>query len=115
VNRTEVRDLLKNDRRLIVYELAGEIGILYCSYQVILRQNLGMWCVSAKLAPQLLMQKGSRLSVASGLPDYAEIDNNLLKSIIMGDGRTWAYGCDSETKQQSSQWESLSLPRPGSS
>jgi hypothetical protein len=43
------------------------------------------------------------------LLQHAENDATFLPSIITGD-ETWVYGYDSETKQMSSEWKTLSLP-----
>ena len=43
------------------------------------------------------------------LLDQANGDDNFFKNIITGD-ETWVYGYDVETKVQSSQWVSKTLP-----
>jgi hypothetical protein len=54
--------------------------------------------------PRLLTdeQKQIRVDVTQELLNRANEDENFLKNIITGD-ETWVYGCDVETKAQSSQ------------
>jgi len=68
--------------------------------------------VSAKLVPRVLMvkQKQQCLSVSLKLHDRAASDSSFLGNVIKGD-ETWVCGYDHETRVQSSQWKSPSLPR----
>jgi hypothetical protein len=66
-----VRDLAKNDRRLTLYELVQEIGIMYCSYQAILTE--GLVCLSQVYSTTVIKNnKRSHLFLASVLLEYAE-------------------------------------------
>ena len=69
--------------------------------------------VSAKFIPKLLSdeQKLHQLQVAQEMINRRENDPDLLNRVITGD-ESWVYGCDPETKAQSSQWKSLGSPRP---
>ena len=68
--------------------------------------------VSAKFVPCVLTvkQKQQRLSISLELGDRAASDSSFLGNVITGD-ETWVYGCDPETRVQSSQWKSPSSPR----
>jgi hypothetical protein len=58
--------------------------------------------VSANFVPRLLIDD----------PFQSANDNkNFLKNIITGN-KTWVYGYDIETKEQSSHWKSPALPCP---
>jgi hypothetical protein len=72
-----------------------------------------MGCVLAKLVPRLLTQDQTERCATPSceLLQCAENDATFLPSIITGD-ESWVYGCDPETKQMSSQWKTLSSPRP---
>ena len=72
----------------------------------ILRKDLNMRRVSAKLVPRLLTedQQFQRLAIASDLFQSASDDPKFMKFIITED-ESWIYGYDPETKQQSSQWK----------
>jgi len=63
--------------------------------------------------PRLLSDnlKTLRVSVCTELKQQARDDPNFISNIITGD-KTWGYGYDPETKQQSSQWKSPNSPRP---
>jgi hypothetical protein len=56
-------------------------------------------------------QKQNRVNVSQELLDRANGDDNFMKNIITGD-ETWVYVYDVETKVQSSQWVSKTLPQP---
>lgn len=63
--------------------------------------------------PRLLNddQKVSRVNVCKNLQQRVEHEQEFMSRVITGD-KTWVYGYDPETKQQSSQWKSPSPPRP---
>ena len=42
-------------------------------------------------------------TVSQELFDHSNADENFLKNVLTGD-ETWMYGCDVDTKVQSSQW-----------
>ena len=67
--------------------------------------------MSAKFVPCVLTvkQKQQRLSISLELGDRAASDSSFLGNVITGD-ETWVYGCDPETRVQSSQWKSPSSP-----
>jgi hypothetical protein len=69
--------------------------------------------VSAKFVPRVLTsdQKLQWFSIYEHLLQRANDDENLLKNVITGD-KTWVYGYDVETKQQSSHWKSPASPCP---
>jgi hypothetical protein len=56
-------------------------------------------------------QKVNKLHICTDLLQAAEVDENLIKLIITDD-ETQIYMHNVETKQQSSQWEPKSSPRP---
>ncbi|GFU10977.1 histone-lysine N-methyltransferase SETMAR [Trichonephila clavipes] len=68
--------------------------------------------VSAKFVPRLLTddQQFQRLATSSHLFQSASDDPELMK-FITGD-ESWVYGCNPETKQQSSKWKTSGSPRP---
>ena len=73
----------------------------------ILMRDLGMKCVMAKFVPELLLpeQKEHRVVVANDLIQTATNEPDFLKKVLTRD-EWWVYHCDSETKDQSSQWKS---------
>ena len=63
--------------------------------------------------PRLLtdVQREQRHTIARDLFERSCEDVQFLKNSVTGD-ESWVYGYDRETKQQSSQWEGLTSPRP---
>ena len=101
------------NQRLTVEELAEECGISLGSCHHILKKKLKMHRVAAKFVPRLMTsdQQAHRVQVCQDLLDHSENDKEFLSKIITGD-ESWVYGCDVETKVQSSQWTSKASPRP---
>ena len=104
--------VFRQNRRLTVREVAEEVGICKSSCHLILTEKLKMRRVAAKFVPRLLTdaQKQNRVTVSQELFDRSNVVENFLKNVITGD-KTWVYGCDVETKVQSSQWLGKLLPR----
>jgi hypothetical protein len=69
--------------------------------------------ISGRFVPRLLSndQKAHHICVCRELKQQARDDPNFISNIITGD-ETWMFGCDPETKQQSSQWKSPNSPLP---
>ena len=84
-----------------------DLGIPKTTVSEILMQDLGMKCVVANFIPQLLLpeQKEHRAAVANDLFQTATNEPDFLKKVLTRD-EWWVYHCDSETKDQSSQWKS---------
>ena len=105
-----VRNLVKEDGRLTVYQIAETVGISVGLAHSILHKDLclsklsAQWVVSKALRPNQLNLR-SELSTAILLKIEADEDR-FFDRIITGD-KTWVYQYDPETKQQSKQW----LPR----
>jgi hypothetical protein len=66
----------------------------------------------AKSVPRLLQneQKQYRLQVCRELQQKLREDPHFFSKVVTGD-KSWVYGYEPETKQQSSQWMSPSSPR----
>ena len=106
--------MIRRNRRLILREVADEVGISIGSCHQILTDKLQMRRVSAKFVPRLLAddQKENRVEISQELLANANGDKNFLKKIITGD-ETWVYGYDVETKMQSTQWMGSGSSRGG--
>jgi len=104
--------MIWSNRRLTIREISEDLNIPYGSVQNILTTDLNMRRVSAKFVPRVLTveQKQQLLSISLEMHDRAASDSSFLGSVITGD-ETWVYGCDPETRVQSSQWKSPSSPR----
>ncbi|KAG5308813.1 SETMR methyltransferase, partial [Acromyrmex insinuator] len=94
-NIQRVHDLVKADRRITT-------GISNGSVQTILKENLNMWKLCAKIVPKVLPdeQKQRRVDCCNDWIENAQ-DSNFLKRVITGD-ESWIY--DPETKRQSEEW-----------
>ena len=81
--------------------------------QQILREELNMRKVCAKMVPKLLSdeQKECRKELCLDLLQCIENEPDLLNLIITYDG-TWVFTYGPGTKRQSMQWKSTSSPRP---
>jgi len=104
--------VIRRNRRLILREVADEVGISIGSCHQILTDKLQMRRVSAKFVPRLLAddQKENRVEISQELLANANGNENFLKKIITGD-ETSVYGYDVETKMQSSHWIGKGSPR----
>ncbi|GFT00220.1 HTH_48 domain-containing protein [Nephila pilipes] len=98
-NVERVQNLVMADRRLIVREIAEEVGVSQDSAHAILRDDLNVNRVAAKFVPKLLSQeqKDLRFDVAQDLLDTVNTDPGFLNTVITGD-KSWVYGNDPETK-----------------
>ncbi|XP_050684031.1 histone-lysine N-methyltransferase SETMAR-like [Leptidea sinapis] len=112
-NVKKVKEMVMNDCRVAIKEVADDVGISVGSCHEIFSVVLGMKRVAAKFVPKLLNfeQKQRRVEVAQELLNEVTNDAELLKRVITGD-ETWVYGYDVETKAKSSQWRHSGSPRP---
>jgi len=108
-----IEELIRQDRRRTIRDIAEEVEVGYGTCQRVLTEELGMHGVAAKFVPRILTtdQKQHRVNVCTELHHLASNDETLLSRVITGD-ESWVYGYDPETKRQSSQWKSLTSPRP---
>ena len=107
-----IRNLVKEDGRLTVYQIAETVGISVGSAHSILHDDLCLSKLSERWVPKALrlnqLNLRRELSTAILLKIKANEDR-FFGRIITGD-ETWVYQYNPETKQQSKQW----LPRESS-
>ncbi|UYV70649.1 hypothetical protein LAZ67_8000164 [Cordylochernes scorpioides] len=108
----KVWELVREDRRITVREVAEETGISFGSTQSIMKDILGVRRLNAVLVPKNLTfdQKNARKETASLNLEATTDDPELLKRVIIGD-EAWIYGFDSETTQKASEWRFKIEPR----
>jgi hypothetical protein len=96
--------VIREIRRLTAREVSEDVRICKISCHTILTGKLKMHRVAAKFVPRLLteQQKENRVTVSQELFGRSNADENFLKNVITGE-ETLVYGCDVETKVQSSQ------------
>jgi len=109
----KVGKIIRNNRRLMVRDIADDCGIYVGSCDTILTEDMYMKRVCAKFVPCLLTddQREQRQIIVRDLFECSCEDVQFLKNIVTGD-ESWVYGYDPETKQQSSQWKGPTYPRP---
>ncbi|UYV80208.1 hypothetical protein LAZ67_18002015 [Cordylochernes scorpioides] len=109
----KVLELVREDRRITVREVAEEAGISFGSTQSIMKDILGVRRLNAVLVPKDLTfdQKNVRKETASLNLEATTDDPELLKRVITGD-ETWICGFDSETTQQASEGRFKNEARP---
>ncbi|KAJ4431960.1 hypothetical protein ANN_20569 [Periplaneta americana] len=107
-----VRNVVRDDRRKTIKEIAAEVGISVGSVHNVLHKHLNMHYVSQKLVPKMLSaeQKETRMTLAGDMISMADEDGDFLNKIIAGD-ETWCYLYDPVPKRQSSEWKSKTSPR----
>ena len=112
-NIEKVQDVIRKDRRLGVRAVAEKVDLDRESVRRILREELNMRKVCAKMVPKLLSdkQKERHKEMCLDLLQRTEEEPDLLNSIITCD-ETWVFKYDPETKRQPMQWKSTSSTRP---
>ena len=112
-NIEKVRDVIRKEGRLGVRAIAEEVSLDREIVRRILREELKMRKVCAKMVPKLLSdeQKERRKKLCLELLQRIENEPDLLTLIITCD-ETWVFTYDPETKRQSIQWKSTPSSRP---
>jgi len=108
-NVDRVQTLVHSDQRLGVRVIAEELNMNMETVQPVVKEDLGMRKISAKMVPQILTynQKQRRFHISSDLLCNAE----MFDRVIAGD-ETWCFQYDPETKRQSKQWKTQKSPGP---
>lgn len=112
-NVDEIRQLLIENRKLTIREIAETTNISFGSVQSILREDLGLRRVTARLVPKELnfVQKLHRAEISKEMVSMVDSDPTVIQRIITGD-ETWVYEYDTQTRHQSSEWRAKDEPRP---
>ena len=78
-----VRDLILQNLRLTIREIAEDIGISFGSCQAILTEKFNMHRVTSKFVPCVLTedQKATRVNISQELLDRVSVDENFFKTI----------------------------------
>ncbi|CAK9801685.1 Mariner Mos1 transposase [Anthophora quadrimaculata] len=112
-NIEKIKNMIMDNRRLSVREVAHEVEMSHMSVHNILSEVLGMRRVAARLVPKELnfLQKEHRKAVAEDMISRASSDFTFMKRITTGD-ETWVYEYDMQTSQQSSEYRLENEPNP---
>ena len=105
-NFEEIKQIVYQDRRITINEVADIVDASFGTVQAILTSYLNMRHVAAKFVPRLLTCEQKQHCA-----EQVHNDPTFMSRIITGD-ESWVYGYDPETKQQSSQWKRPHSPRP---
>jgi len=107
-NVDRARTLVRSDRRLGVRVIAEEMNMNRETVRQIVKEDLGMRKISAKMVPRILThdQKQRWLHNSSDLLRNAK----MFYRVITGD-ETSCFQYDTETKRQSMQWKAQNSPR----
>ena len=109
-----VRDVISEDRRMTINDIATRVDVSYGTVQTILTQNLEMSRVCARWIPRLLSSENmdQRVSASrSFISRYQREGDSFLSRSITTD-ETWLFHYDPESKKQSSQWRQLGSSPP---
>lgn len=105
-NISLVQNLVEQDRRVTIEEIANEVGIAYGSAYSILTETLGLSKLSARWVPKALQEhhliQRAELSLAT-LTKMEANEDDFFKRCVTGD-ETWIYQFDPENKIQSKEW-----------
>jgi hypothetical protein len=103
----KVREAILADHKQTIHDVCEIAGLSYRTVQWILADNFNLRRISVRFVQRLLSDdpKALCISVCRELKQQAKDDPNFISNIVTGD-ETWAYGYDSETKQQTLQWKS---------
>ena len=112
-NVKRVRQKVRSDRRLTVRLIADELVMNSKRVWRIIKEDVGMRKICAKMVPRLLnkRQKKRRVQVCQEILEQLETVPNLLKRVLTGE-ESWIFEYDPLTKRQSLEWKSALSPKP---
>lgn len=102
----KVHDMVLNDRRIKVREIANIMGISNDRVHLILHEELQMKKLSARWVPHLLTvdQKRIRMKISQACLDRFKKNKMDFKRRFITVDETWIHHYTPETKEQSKQW-----------
>ena len=108
-NVDRVWTLVRSDRSVGVRVTAEEMNMNREMVRQIVKEDLRMRKISAKMVPRILThnQKKRRFHSSSDLLRNAEMFDRVITS-----DETWCFQYDPETKRQSTQWKTKNSPQP---
>lgn len=110
----KICDMIMEDRRLKVREVAESVGISYERAQNIIVNELGFSKVSARWVPRLLSaeHKRTRYTLSRECLELYEADPQEFLDRFVTMDETWVHHYTPESKQQSKQWKRPGSPPP---
>jgi len=113
-NVNKICDMIMEDRRLNIREIAETVGISYERTQNIIVNDLGFSKVSARWVPKLLSveHKRTRLTLSRECLDMYQAEPVKFLDRFVTMDETWVHHHTPESKQQSKQWKRQGSPPP---
>jgi len=107
-----VEQMVMEDRRLTVKQIAVNAGISVGSVDTILHDDLKMRKVSARCVPRMLTDenKSSRVAMCQAMLSRDKVMNSAFFSSDVTMDETWMPMLNPETKRQSIQWKHTDSP-----
>ena len=102
-NIAEIRQIVRENRRLTVRSIAEQVNIDKETVRKILTEGLDMRKVWAEMVPKKLTEEQQQRRVTI-CRDLLERQDVILGRVITGD-ETWVYQYDTEMKRQSARWK----------
>lgn len=113
-NIRAVRDLIEEDRRVTISDIASHVGISFGSVQAIISDELKFRKLSARWVPRLLSQEQTNLRQEVSqrhLSRYEEEGDDFLNRIVTSD-ETWVHHYTPESKRSSMEWRKRGAAGP---
>jgi histone-lysine N-methyltransferase SETMAR len=109
-----VENIVMQNRRINVHQIAESVCISTGSVKTILREHLLMTKVCARWVPRMLDQKMKDCRCETSNENLKLMQSNwdLFRQRIVTGDETWIHHYDPETKQQSMQWKHACSPSP---
>ncbi|XP_018317254.1 uncharacterized protein, partial [Mycetomoellerius zeteki] len=111
-NIEEIHQMIMDNRRIKVREIAEAVGISKERVCHILTEELGMHKLIARWMPRLLTldKKRIQMNISKALLErFMRTESDFLRRLIMID-ETWVHHFTPETKEQSKQWTAKDKP-----
>jgi len=110
----QIQELILGDERISAKSIAEQLGISRDRVGSIIHEDLDMQKLSTKWVPICLNadQKCQWCQSSEQLSEFFQCDPNDLLSRLVTMDETWLYHYDTETKQQSVEWQHSGSPRP---
>ena len=109
-----VEQIVMEDRRLGVRDIASKAGISMGSAHTVLHEDLKMRKVSSRWVPRMLTDehKAARVTICQAMLTRDDGMNGAFFSSIVTMDETWMPFFNPETKRQSAQWKHTDSPPP---
>uniref|UniRef100_U3I6B1 Mos1 transposase HTH domain-containing protein n=1 Tax=Anas platyrhynchos platyrhynchos TaxID=8840 RepID=U3I6B1_ANAPP len=112
-NVLRVKNLLNHDRRMSIRMLADDLSIPQTQVFEMVKENLAMRKVCVKFVLRVLSeeQKANRKEICQDLLHHVNEEPDFLDNVVTCD-ETWVFEYNPESKRQSTEWHTLTSPRP---